>query len=383
MENSLGLIRDLCVDCDAARAAFLRSWESKLFDLLMVKLKGFAPKVKLWTGISSFALLFVLLVPLVLAPAAHAQGTSEFTLSTTTLDPVAIVPGGTSATSIRVDPVNSFSGTVTLGCQITSTLPTTSTPVCAVSPTTVTPPATATATITSTVQTTTVGYSVTITGTGPTTTYSAPPQQLTALAVTAQFTISVTSAIAPTSVPAGNGAEGTVTVTPNNGYLTPDGGITLYCSTITPLVTIAPRRSFTYPSTPFKLGTNPENVTVTINTFGPVVTGAASAAAEFLCALAIAPSAGIRGGRHGIGGQSSRESSRLLALLVASAAFLLLPSCGGTTGTTTTTPNGVTPANTYTFTIVGIDSNGVISSNTGTNTSAPTVSLTVTAPTKQ
>jgi hypothetical protein len=43
----------------------------------------------------------------------------------------------------------------------------------------------------------------------------------------------------------------------------------------------------------------------------------------------------------------------------------------------------VTPANTYTFTIVGIDSNGVISSNTGTNTSAPTVTLTVTAPTKQ
>ena len=46
MENSLGLIRDLCVDCDAARAAFLRSWESKLINLLMVKLKGFAPKVK-------------------------------------------------------------------------------------------------------------------------------------------------------------------------------------------------------------------------------------------------------------------------------------------------------------------------------------------------
>ena len=41
------------------------------------------------------------------------------------------------------------------------------------------------------------------------------------------------------------------------------------------------------------------------------------------------------------------------------------------------------PANTYTFTIVGIDSNGVISSNTGTNTSAPTVSLTVTTPPKQ
>jgi hypothetical protein len=378
------LILDLCVDCDAARAAFLRSWESKLINLLMVKLKGFAPKVKLWTGVSGFALLFVLVVSLVLAPAAHAQGTSEFTLSNTALDPVAIVPGGSSATSIRVDPVNSFSGAVTLGCQITSTQPTTSTPVCAVSPATVTPPATATATITSTNQTTTVGYSVTITGTGATTTYSAPPQQLTVLAVTAQFTISVTSAIAPTSVPAGNGAEGTVTVNPINGYLTPaNGGITLYCSTITPLVTIAPRCSFTYPSTPFKLGTNPEPVTVTINTFGPVVTGAAQRPRNFYALWLSLPLLGFAGVGTALGGKRSRKALGLLAVLVASATFLLLPSCGGTTGTTTTTPNGVTPANTYTFTIVGIDSNGVISSNTGTNTSAPTVTLTVTAPTKQ
>jgi hypothetical protein len=206
----------------------LRSWESKLNNLLMVKFKGFAPKVKLWIGLRGFALLFVVLFSFVVAPAARAQGTSEFLLTTTTLDPVAIAPGGTSATSITVDPVNSFSGTVTLGCQITSTQPTTSTPVCTVSPASVTPPATATATITSTIQTTTVGYSVTITGTGPTTTYSAPPEQLTVLAVTPQFTISVTSALAPTSVSAGNGAEGTVTVNPINGYLSPAyGGITL------------------------------------------------------------------------------------------------------------------------------------------------------------
>ena len=366
------------------RAAFLRSWESKLNNLLMVKLKGFAPKVKLWIGLRGFALLFVVLFSFVVAPAARAQGTSEFLLTTTTLDPVAIAPGGTSATSITVDPVNSFSGTVTLGCQITSTQPTTSTPVCTVSPASVTPPATATATITSTIQTTTVGYSVTITGTGPTTTYSAPPEQLTVLAVTPQFTITVTSAIAPTSVPAGNGAEGTVTVNPINGYLTPtNGGITLYCSTITPLVTIAPRCSFTYPNTPFKLGTNPEPVTVTINTFGPVVTGAAQRPRNFYALWLSIPLLGFSAVGTALGGKRSRKALVLLALLVASAAFLLLPSCGGTTGTSTTTPNGVTPANTYTFTIVGIDSNGVISSNTGTNTSAPTVSLTVTAPPKQ
>jgi hypothetical protein len=367
------------------RAAFLWSHESKLNNLLMLKLKGFAPKVKLCSTVSGFALLFVLLVSLVLAPAARAQGTSEFTLTTSALDPIAIAPGGSSATSIRVDPVNSFSGTVTLGCQITSTQPTTSTPVCTVSPPTVTPSATATATITSTIQTTTVGYSVIITGTGPTTTYSAPPQQLTVLAVTPQFTITVTTAVSPTSVPAGNGAEGTVTVNPTNGYLTPsNGGITLYCNSITPLVTIAPVCSFTYPQgSTLELANNPQPVTVTISTFGPVVTGATQRSRNFYALWLSIPLLGFAGVGTALGGKRSRKALGLLALLVASAAFLLLPSCGGTTGTSTSTPNGITPANTYTFTIVGIDSNGVISSNTGTNTSAPTVSLTVTVPPKQ
>jgi hypothetical protein len=61
--------------------------------------------------------------------------------------------------------------------------------------------------------------------------------------------------------------------------------------------------------------------------------------------------------------------------------FILTPACGSS-GTTTTTPNGVTPANTYTFTIIGVDANGVVSSNSTGTTGGPSVSLTVTAPTK-
>ena len=62
------------------------------------------------------------------------------------------------------------------------------------------------------------------------------------------------------------------------------------------------------------------------------------------------------------------------------AALTLTPACGNT-GTQTTTPNGITPAGTYTFTIVGVDGNGVASSNTGSTTTTPSVTLTVTAPT--
>ncbi len=34
----------------------------------------------------------------------------------------------------------------------------------------------------------------------------------------------------------------------------------------------------------------------------------------------------------------------------------------------TTTPNGVTPNNSYSFTVSGVDANGVVSSNTGSTT---------------
>ena len=177
----------------------------------MVKFEGSASKLKLWTkraGMPALCLLVTFFAVITQAPVAMGQGTTEFTLNTTSLDPDAVVPGGSSATTITIDPVNSFSGTVTLGCQVTSnqTTNTAANPVCSVSPVSVTPPATATATITTSLQTTTVGYSVTITAAGPATTYSAPPLQLTVLAVTPQFTINVQNAVSPNSVPAGSGA---------------------------------------------------------------------------------------------------------------------------------------------------------------------------------
>jgi hypothetical protein len=80
------------------------------------------------------------------------------------------------------------------------------------------------------------------------------------------------------------------------------------------------------------------------------------------------------------GRKKSRKTWGLLALLVMGGALFLMPACGSSNTSTTTTPNGVTPNNTYTFTVTGVDSNGVISSNTGTTSTNPTVSLTVTSP---
>jgi len=317
------------------------------------------------------------------APAARAQGgTSEFTLTPASFDPDAVAPGGVSSSLIQVGSVNGFSGTVNLTCQVASQQVATDPPLCTMSPASVTAPGNVSATVTTLSDTSTQPYNITITGTGPTTTYTTPALPITVLAVTPQFTLSVTSSVAPTSVPAGNGAEAVVTVNPVYGYVTPtDGGITLACASISPLVTIAPVCSFTYPKNALSLpvtGT-PASATLTISTFGPVPTGAHSRnVMGFWFSL---PLIGLVGLGAAASGKRLRGARGMLAVVVLCGVFILTPGCANNT-TSTTTPNGITPANTYTFTIVGVDSNGVASSNASTTTTGPTVSLTVTAPPK-
>ena len=337
------------------------------------------------SGFAAVCLLACCLIFAGLGPAAMAQGTSEFTLQAASFDPIAVVPSGASSSLITVGyPANSTTSVpVTLSCQVNSQQAATDPPVCTVSPTSVTVPGNATATVTTKSTTSTQPYSITITATGPTTTYTAPALSLTVLAVTPQFTLSVSSAVAPSSVPAGTGAEGTVTVNPVFGYVTPDGGITLACASITPLVTIAPVCSFTPNGSTLKVnGTTAVNATLTISTFGPVTTGGAHSSRSVFGLWFSLPLLGIVSFGAAACGKRSRRAWGVLSLFVLGGAFILIPGCSTSNSTSTTTPNGVTPANAYTFTIVGVDSNGVVSSNTSTTTSGPSVSLTVTAPPK-
>ena len=354
----------------------------------MLRSEWFESRVKSAAGLGRLAvpcLLAAGLFAVFACTSALAQGTSEFTLTAASFDPDALAPSGVSSSAIVVGlpTPSSPSVTVNLTCQVTSQQPATDTPVCTISPTSVTTPGDAVATITTKSTTTTQAYSVTITGTGPTTTFTTPPLPLTVLAVSPQFTINVTSAVAPSSVPAGNGAQGTVTVNPVYGYLTPTGGgITLSCATMSPLVTIAPVCSFTYPNggTNLKVnGTTSEPATLNITTFGPVTAGAHTKRGAFGLWLSL-PLIGLVG--FGAAGRLARGAWVLLMLFVLCGVFILTPACGNSSSTSTTTPNGVTPANAYTFTIVGVDSNGVVSSNTSTTSTGPTVTLTVTAPPK-
>lgn len=320
-----------------------------------------------------------------LAATAVGQGTSEFTLQPSALNPSAVAPGGVSSTTIQLAAAqgSGFTGTVALTCQVTAAIATTAPPTCTLSPTAVTVPGTAVATITTKPTTTQTLYSITITGTGPTTTYTSPALDFTVLAVTPQFTMTVQSSVAPTSVPAGSGAQGIVSINPSNGYASPSGGITLACGSISPLVAISPVCSFTPNGSALQIhGGQAVFSTLNITTFGPIVTGARVHPRTFYAVWLPLPLLGLVGVGAATGGKRARKAWGLIALFVVSASLLLMPACGNTTNTTST-PNGITPANTYTFTVVGVDSNGVVSSNVSSTNTGPTVSLTVTAPPKQ
>ncbi len=286
--------------------------------------------------------------------------------------PGAIDPGGTAAAGITVSPIGNFSDTVNLSCQVTSatTGQVVTTPVCEVSTQSVTPPATATATITTVGATPPGLYSVAVTGTSNGTSASAQ-QDLTILAVTPQFTITVTQQVQPNSVHAGGGGQGIISINPIYGYVIPQGGVTLSCASITPLVTLPPVCSFNQNPVPAGVYSS----TLTINTTGPLPTAAVASARPWY-ALWLPLPVIVLAGVGVVKGKRARRAWCVLALFVVAVATLLMPACGNRTTTTPTNPNGlITPKNTYTFTVMGVDADGVVSSNTGT--SAPTVTLIV------
>ena len=331
-------------------------------------------------GAGVLALLLIFLAFLTV-PVAAAQA-PDFTLELAPFPtPGAIDPGGTAAANITLDAVNGFTGSVDLSCTVTwAPQPTQPTPpTCEVSPPSRTPPGGASVTVTSSnsgTPTTPLLYNITVTGTGSGITHSSS-QNLTILAVVPTFTITVQTTVVPSSVPAGQGGQGLISVNPVNGY---HGNVTLSCATLTPLVSIPPYCTFTYPqgmnSLPVMNGV-PSTAPVTITSFGTTTLMCANAHRWTFYALwlplPLLTLAGFGAGRK------RRKVWALFGLFVMTGIFLLMPACGNTV-TTTCTPNGVTPANSYSFTVTGVDDFGNISSNTGSTTTNPTVSLTVTAP---
>jgi hypothetical protein len=327
----------------------------------------------------------VLIVFLFLGVLPSASGQAGFSLQMTAFSGKGTVdPGGEATSSLTLGTVNSFSGTVDLSCQATSKETIPIFPTCVVSPASVAPPATATAivnTVTNAGTATPGLYLITVTGTSSTATPTTVTAQayLTVQSVAPGFTITVQTVVAPSSVHAGSGGQGVISVNPLNGYASPGAGVTLSCASITPLVTIPPICSFN--PNPVPVNGTVATSTISISTFGPITAGSLARpnARGFSALWLPLPLLVLAGVGAAAGGKRSRKAWGVLTLFVLGGTLLLLPGCGSNTSTPTTTPNGVTPNNSYTFTLVGVDTSGNVSSNTGTGTtsSAPTVSLTV------
>jgi len=339
----------------------------------MLKSELLPPTWKLRTVRACIGVLCLLAAVLTLLASGSGQTTPDFTLQMAPFPPpAAINPGGNAASSITLGTLNGFSGTVDLTCQVTpQPTPPLAAPACEVSPQSLAPPGGATATVTA-VNSPPALYAITVTGTASGTTNSHSAQQyLTVLAVTPNFTITVTAAVAPSSVHAGSGGQGTISLNPINGYTIPSGGVTLSCASITPLVTIPPQCSFN----PNPVLSGATSSTISISTTGPLPRAAVARARPWYALWLPLPLLALLGASVASGTRSRRAWCGL-ALFVAAGVILLMPACGNNNNFNTNNNTGLlTPKNTYTFTLMGVDSNGVSSSNTGT--SAPTVTLTV------
>lgn len=303
----------------------------------------------------------------------------DFSLQAAPFNPFAMAPGGNASSNVTLTATGAVS--VDMTCRVTSQTAGTP-PSCLISPATVNVPGGAVATITSTGETTPGLYTVTMTGTSSSNTHSAQ-QNVTVLAVSPQFTITVATAVAPSSVPAGSGGEGVININPINGYASPTGtngetGVTLSCATITPLVTIPPFCSFNPPNP--TVNGSVTSSTVTISSYGPVTSRSSASSRNFYGFWLPLPMLAFAGLGAIMGGKKSRKAWGLLAIFIVSGSLFLMPACSSN-NTSTTTPNGVTPNNTYTLTIMGVDADGNISSNSTLTNVGPTVSLTITTPT--
>jgi hypothetical protein len=312
--------------------------------------------------------MFILLVSVVLLtflPRAFADGGGNFVLQAPTqANPSSVDPGVSAIATITVGSTGGFSDPVALSCAITSG-PTANPPTCVVSPESVTPVGSATLTINTTSTTSPSLYTITVTGTASSGTQTAPVN-VTVLAVTPQYTITVTTPMSPSSIHAGSGATAGITVTPLNGYA---GSVTLSCNSISPVVTPnAPVCSF-LPQPVVVAGTI-QLSTMTVTTFGPAT--AAIPHPRLFYAFWF-PVAGLvlSGMGFGVSGRRRKSLFGLLTLGIISLGLVLTPACGSSS-TTTSSTSGVTPNNTYTFTLTGADANAVAPSNTD-----QTVSLTV------
>ena len=318
-------------------------------------------------------IFFSLLTVFSAASVSLAFGQDDFTLTAPNqLNPSVVVPNGVATAILDLKPAVSGQDTpVTLACSVSSTQTTENLPTCVVSPDVATPPADGPSLTVMTASATAAGlYTITVTGTSGSFVHTVS-LNLNVVPVTSDYTLSVTTTADPTSVTAGHQSQATVTVTPIGSYT---GSITLSCLSITPVVLASPVCSFS-PSPVKSADGNPGTAMLTMTTFGTANTVSKTWSPKMFYGLWLAVPGLLL--VAGAAGKCRKNVLGMIGLMTIAGMLLLLPACNATSSTSSpTSPTGqITPKNTYTFTLTGVDQNGASPSN-GTTT-AVTVSLTV------
>jgi hypothetical protein len=313
-------------------------------------------------------LLFGLSLPVALAASVSLAYGQSFTLTTTALYPTSVDPSESATATINLVATDGFDDPVSLSCAVTSGPVTTSEPVCTPSPASQVPPAKPALTITTTNGTTAGTYQFTVTGTSGSITQTAT-LYLGVADIAENYALSVLPTTAtPGSVPPGQTATTTVTVSPLGTYS--GHMITLSCLSVTPIVTAAPTCSFD-PPTVMVASSGVVTSVLTITTYGAAATTTTVSWNRriFYTLGLLVPGLAL----VGIGASRGRKRNALgvLLLMTIAGGLVLMPACNGTnlTSQTTTTLNGKeTPKNNYTFTLTGADENGAAPSTTSPTT---------------
>lgn len=301
---------------------------------------------------------------------AQAQ---NFTLTPSAFSPSAGVdPGGQATATIALNSTTGFTGSVSFTCTVTSSQVTTALPVCTPpSPDPAIPNAIVSLTVTTIGATPAGQYTITVTGTSGTETETAT-LVLNVVNVPQDYTLTVTTPISPGTVSAGNGAQATLSVTPIASYI---GTVTLSCFSISPVVTAAPICKFNPPSVKVTNGAAPTSV-LTVSTYGPTGTVTKLQTPRILYGFALAlPALALIGAGAGRGGR--KKWLGLFVLMTVAASVLFLPSCGQNNVMLNNSNNLITPKNTYTITLSGVDANGEGPSNAASTSAQASIMLTV------
>ncbi|MGA9390776.1 MAG: hypothetical protein WBV69_10050 [Candidatus Sulfotelmatobacter sp.] len=314
---------------------------------------------------------FVSLFAAAQVPMAAAQ---NFSLTATAFSPQAgVTPGGQASAGITLTTTNSYTGTVTFTCSVAPPSGVTNdVPLCLISPSSAVPNATLSLTVTTVGGVSPGQYVVTVSGTSGSETETAT-LYLNVVNVPQDYTLGITRALSPTTLSAGGTAQGTIAVTAIAGYT---GHVTLSCLSITPTVTASPICAFN-PSTVAVTSGAPPTSILTVSTYGNLQNQAKSFFPRIFFAFWFAvPALALAGA--GTSGARRKTLFGLMLLMALAGSLLVLPSCNATTTTSNNNNGLVTPKNTYTVTLTGVDQNGLSPSNTANSTSAQaTVSLTV------